>query len=52
LIPLLRLALGGTILLVVYLGMLLYVMGQKTFYLEVLRGLRRPPAAGKILVSA
>jgi len=52
LIPILRLALDGTILLGVYLGMLLYVMGQKDFYLDVLRSLRRPPVPGKILVSA
>jgi O-antigen/teichoic acid export membrane protein len=48
----LRLALGGTVLLAVYLGMLLYVMGQRAFYLDVIRGLKRPPAAEKILVSA
>ena len=52
LIPILRLALDGTILLGVYLGMLLYVMGQKDFYLDVLRSLRRPPVPGKILASA
>ena len=52
LIPILRLALGGTVLLSVYLGMLLYVMGQKTFYLEVLQGLRRPPVKEKSLAPA
>jgi O-antigen/teichoic acid export membrane protein len=52
LIPILRLALEGTVLLAVYLGMLLYVMGQKDFYLEVLRSLKRPPVPGKILASA
>jgi O-antigen/teichoic acid export membrane protein len=35
--PLPRLALGCTIVVVVYLGMLLYVMGQKPFYLSLLR---------------
>ena len=35
--PLPRLALGCTIVFVVYLGMLLYVMGQKPFYLSLLR---------------
>jgi O-antigen/teichoic acid export membrane protein len=39
--PLPRLVLGGLVLLAVYLGMLLYVMGQKTFYLDLLRGLKR-----------
>ncbi len=52
LIPILRLALGGTVLLGVYLGMLLYVMGQKTFYLEVLQGLRRAPVKEKSLAPA
>jgi O-antigen/teichoic acid export membrane protein len=52
LIPVLRLALGGTVLLGVYLGMLLYVMGQKTFYLDVLRGLRRAPVEEKSLAPA
>jgi O-antigen/teichoic acid export membrane protein len=51
LIPLARLAMDGSILLVVYLGMLLYVMGQKSFYLEVLRSLKRPPVAEKVFVS-
>jgi len=39
--PLLRVIIGGTLFLGVYLGMLLYVMGQKSFYLGLLRGLRR-----------
>jgi O-antigen/teichoic acid export membrane protein len=39
--PLFRLVLGGTVLLSAYLGMLLYVMGQKEFYFQLLRGLRR-----------
>src|SRR3984885_2685130 len=38
--PLPRLILGGTILLGVYVGMLFYVMGQKTIYLDLLRNLR------------
>jgi O-antigen/teichoic acid export membrane protein len=52
LVPILRLLLEGTTLLGVYLGMLLYVMGQKAFYMDVLRSLKRPPIAEKVLVSA
>jgi O-antigen/teichoic acid export membrane protein len=37
--PLPRLALGVTILCVIYLWMLMYVMKQKSLYLEVIRGL-------------
>jgi len=33
-----------------YLGMLLYVMGQKLFYLDILRGFRRPPSVEEQLV--
>jgi O-antigen/teichoic acid export membrane protein len=40
--PLPRLILGGGLLLASYLWMLLYVMGQKAFYLDLLRGLRKP----------
>ena len=39
--PFPRLLLGGGILLIVYLWMLLYVMGQKAFYLDLLQGLRK-----------
>jgi PST family polysaccharide transporter len=39
--PFIRLLLGGGILLLSYLGMLLYVMGQKDFYLDLLKGLKR-----------
>jgi O-antigen/teichoic acid export membrane protein len=38
--PLLRVVIGGIIFLGVYVGMLLYVMGQKSFYINLLRGLR------------
>jgi len=38
--PLPRLVLGVAVLLSAYLGMLMYVMGQKAFYLGLLRGLR------------
>ena len=36
--PLLRLTLGGGVLLLSYVWMLLYVMGQKAFYVDLLRG--------------
>jgi O-antigen/teichoic acid export membrane protein len=46
--PFLRLALGGSIMLASYLWMLLYVMGQKEFYLDLLRELRsRSPVVMK-----
>jgi len=38
--PLPRLVLGVALVLALYLGMLFYVMRQKEFYLEVLRGFR------------
>ena len=41
--PIARLLLGSTILFVVYTGMLLYIMGQKAFYVDLIRGLRRRP---------
>lgn len=44
--PLLRLILGGTVLLGAYGGSLLYVMGQKAFYLNLLQGLRRRSSVG------
>jgi len=51
--PFWRLALGGTVLLGTYMGMLLYVMGQKHFYLQLLRGLRKStPIAETALASA
>jgi O-antigen/teichoic acid export membrane protein len=39
-----RLVLGVLIVCSVYLGMLLYVMGQKELYLDLLRGLLKRPA--------
>jgi O-antigen/teichoic acid export membrane protein len=39
--PFLRLLLGAGILFCLYLWMLLYVMGQKSFYMDLLQGLRR-----------
>ena len=50
--PLLRLLLGCGILFGVYGVMLLYVMGQKAFYLDLVRGLRnRSSVDGKDLVT-
>lgn len=45
--PLARLVFSGGILVVVYLWMLLFVMGQKSFYLDLLRGLRQPSPVGE-----
>jgi hypothetical protein len=43
-LPFFRLCLGVTVLLGAYSGMLLYGIGQKTFYMDLLRGLlKRPP---------
>jgi O-antigen/teichoic acid export membrane protein len=52
--PFPRLVIGVTVLLGVYLGMLMYVMGQKAFYLGLLRGMksRSPVEEGNALVSA
>ena len=51
--PLPRLVLGVALVFSGYLGMLLYVMGQKAFFLDLLRGLRtRSPLENEIAVSA
>jgi O-antigen/teichoic acid export membrane protein len=42
--PLPRLTIGVTVFLGIYLGMLLFVMRQKGFYLDLLRGLRKRSA--------
>jgi O-antigen/teichoic acid export membrane protein len=47
--PLPRLVLGVALVLAAYLGMLLYVMGQKLFYQDILRGFRRPPSVDEPL---
>jgi O-antigen/teichoic acid export membrane protein len=50
--PVLRLVLGCTILCGAYLVMLLYFMGQKAFYLDLIRGFRkRSPVEEPVLVS-
>jgi O-antigen/teichoic acid export membrane protein len=43
--PLPRLVLESSILLVTFLGMLLFFTGQKSFYLDLLRGLKEPSSA-------
>jgi PST family polysaccharide transporter len=48
--PLPRLILGVALVLAAYLGMLLYVMGQKQFYLDLLRGFIRPASVQEQLV--
>jgi hypothetical protein len=45
-----RLVLGGGTMLAVYLVMLLFVLGQRAFYWDLLRGLRR--SAGRDSLSA
>lgn len=48
-----RLVLDCTALLAVYFSILLYVMDQKAFYLNVLRGMKKSsPSANKVPVSA
>ncbi len=43
--PLPRLVLETAVLLITFLGMLLFATGQKSLYLDLLRGLREPSAA-------
>jgi hypothetical protein len=51
--PLPRLAVGVTLVLGTYLAMLLCVMGQKLFYLDLLRGfMNRSSTEEEILASA
>jgi PST family polysaccharide transporter len=52
--PFPRLVIGVTVLLGVYLGMLMYVMGQKACYLGLLRGMKSHSSVeeGNALVSA
>ena len=44
---LLRLAAGGTVMLAAYLFALMFILGQKDTYLELLRGLRSPAIESK-----
>ena len=50
--PLPRLVLGVTVVFSVYLGMFLYVMGQKPFYLDLLRGVTGPSLLEEQLVAS
>jgi PST family polysaccharide transporter len=51
--PLPRLLLGVALVLAGYLGILLYIMGQKSFYLDLLRAFRRRSSlVDEVLVSA
>ena len=51
--PLPRLIIECSVLFVAFYGVLLFAAGQKTLYLDLLRGLKRPPSVGeKISVSA
>jgi O-antigen/teichoic acid export membrane protein len=51
--PLHRLLVGGIVLLLGYVGMLLFVMGQKTLYLDLLRGMKGSETIeDKVLVSS
>ncbi len=51
--PVPRLALEGSVLLFTYLGLLLFVAGEKSFYLDLLRGLREArPVKPDRIVSA
>jgi PST family polysaccharide transporter len=45
--PFLRLVLGGALFAAVYAGMLLGVMGQKMFYLDLVRGFRQRSSVGE-----
>jgi PST family polysaccharide transporter len=44
-IPLVRLAVGGAAMVCVYLWVLMFVMGQKTFYLDLVKSVQRSSAA-------
>jgi O-antigen/teichoic acid export membrane protein len=50
--PMPRLVLETTVLLLTFLGMLLFATGQKSLYLDLLGGLRKPSAKEKSLASA
>ena len=50
--PLTRLIVGILVLVATYVGMLFYVMGQKTLYFNLLQGLRRRPRVDDSLASA
>jgi len=43
--PLPRLVVETSVLLIAFFGLLLFVGGQKAFYLDLIRGMRKPPLA-------
>ncbi len=48
-----RVVIAGVVLLIVYVGMLFYVMGQKALYMDVIKGFRkRAPVEDKALAPA
>ena len=49
--PFPRLLLGGSVMLGTYLWMLLFVMGQKQMYLDLLRGLRGSSSVDKVAAN-
>jgi O-antigen/teichoic acid export membrane protein len=46
--PLPRLILESSALLITFYALLLFVAGQKTLYLDLIRGMRKPPLAGSV----
>ena len=42
----LRVMIGATVMLTAYLGILMFVLGQKRFYVDLLRGLLKPSPVG------
>lgn len=51
--PLLRLVLENSVLLIAFFGLLLFVGGQKAFYLDLIRGMKKPSLAESVeLISA
>jgi PST family polysaccharide transporter len=50
--PLPRLALGVAIICAVYFYMLMYALGQKPFYMGMIRGLIGPPSADEELIAS
>jgi O-antigen/teichoic acid export membrane protein len=50
--PLPRLVLENAVLLVIYLAMLLFVMGQRAFYLDVLRGFKKRPSVDTEILAS
>jgi O-antigen/teichoic acid export membrane protein len=43
---------GGSVMCLTYIGLLLLVLGQGTFYLDLIKGLKRPPRDGRLRGAA